>query len=160
MTSRIIFVQLLEIHGEIGPWGFGQILLRGGTLGCQKIRVSPFSCFIAFLCYNFSDLTPSPCVHLFSKFKQPFSSEIEFAQGVGRTKFYLMFQQQQQQSNSVQFNVVVVRVRRSTVRPQSSPRDFKSHFRRNESVRTAQEKNPALRTQQQVHLQSFNVFHN
>ncbi len=40
--------------------GFWPNSFEGGTLGCQKSRLSPFSCFIVFLCHNFSDLTPHP----------------------------------------------------------------------------------------------------
>jgi hypothetical protein len=55
-----------------GLWGFGQNLFRG-VLGVVKKSRGPifclFSCFIAFLCDNFWDLTPAPppppCVHLY-----------------------------------------------------------------------------------------------
>jgi hypothetical protein len=50
--------------GGGGPWGFGQSLFRE-VLGIVKKSTggplfSSFLCFIAFLCDNFSDLTPSP----------------------------------------------------------------------------------------------------
>jgi hypothetical protein len=57
-SATYIDTQLLEIRGGGGPWGFGQIL-GGGPL------FLPSSCFIAFLCDNFSELTtPPPYVHL------------------------------------------------------------------------------------------------
>jgi hypothetical protein len=52
----------IEIQG--GPWGFGQILLRGVLGVVKKSRRSPFSSFIAFLYPNLLDhtpLLPYPC---------------------------------------------------------------------------------------------------
>ena len=48
-----------------GPWGFGQILLRGLLAVVRKCRRVPFLYFIAFLCDKFLELTPSlPLPHL------------------------------------------------------------------------------------------------
>ena len=53
-----------------GPWGFGQILLRGVLAVVRKCRRVPFLYFIAFLCDKFLELTPSlplpppPCASL------------------------------------------------------------------------------------------------
>jgi hypothetical protein len=57
MNDRI-GAQKLEIQGKGVPWGFWPNSFERGILGCQKNQGSHFSCFVAFLCYNFSDLTP------------------------------------------------------------------------------------------------------
>jgi hypothetical protein len=56
-----IDAQKMEIQGEGGSLGFWPNSLEGVSLRLsENLGVSPFSCFIAFLCDNFSDLTPSP----------------------------------------------------------------------------------------------------